>query len=301
MSLPDNARTTNMTFLVAALFKHATSLRELSMVQVCNGCPETNALVLDAICAHTGIRDLTVAFHVHDDEDPDGDVERLSDFLSRLKSPIETLDVQMNEDDLSRCDDPSEALKPVASSLKKLMLRSVVLRGTSDIVFPRVTSVALEFGLEYNLMPILQSFPNVRRLTLSSQAIHLEEEESDRLNNQAAQERQRWRSLDVLEADLPTLYVFAIACDVEELKVDGGYSFELDVLSKLHIVLQDTRPSSLVLYVKATEEHASLMHTLLPPALQITHLDLKAYFRWEQTCVDIVLVRRLYHFEKHVC
>ncbi|KAI0313823.1 hypothetical protein OF83DRAFT_500152 [Amylostereum chailletii] len=220
--------------------------------------------------------------------------EELSTFVSKLKSPIETLDLSIfsNED----TSDPMVALSPISASLKTLKVGSVDLRG-AVVIFPNVTTLQLDIIAMKDLEPLLYSFPNLRRLTFHHPTGTTFEKGDGRIrvNNQAAQRRwQRWRSLDLLEGALPALYVFAVACDVQLVKIAGR--FTPNALPKLHAVLQDTRPSSLTLHdVDARQVHAPLMGTLLPPALKISRLNLVISFIWEETCVDLVLSQLYNH------
>ncbi|KAI0316696.1 hypothetical protein OF83DRAFT_1084076 [Amylostereum chailletii] len=254
--------------------------------------PSSRMSSSSTLCARTEIQELSIRVTV---EDPD-DNEQLLRFMSKLKSPIETLDVHITSyEDYA---DPLVALGPLSSSLKMLRLGMVDLR-RADVILPKVVTLELEIACMKNIEPLLYSFPNVRRLTLfhGAELPFEEEDEEIRADNQAAQEGRRWQSLDFLGSDLPTLYVFGVSCDVETLNVDG--LIDLNALPNLHAVLQDARPSSLTLRVNVSQVHASLMGTFVPPAIPITRLNLTLEFRWEEVSIDVVLDRLYHHLSQY--
>ena len=196
-------------------------------------------MLQDAIEQSTSIKELHL----------DGVGEEALSVLTRMRSPLESVDLFVEPSAVEFYPDPTVVLSGFASSLTHLRVRWVQMDRPS-IQFPKVQSLSIE---DDNFVPadlLIHVFPNLRSLTISTDTgEHLEMEQADlkqiHYRNKNHQKKHgSWPVLDYLEGDVTLLYCLAPTCKVRRLSVWASSS---DV-DKLLVLCKEIQPESLKLY-----------------------------------------------------
>ncbi|KAI0312553.1 hypothetical protein OF83DRAFT_1086937 [Amylostereum chailletii] len=205
---------------------------------------------------------------------PRGDRASSATFISKIRSPVATLDLSFVGS--GRFVDPLPILAPLCATLQDIHFSGVSMRSVG-VAYPLATSLYVDTDVMSDVLPLVVSFPHLRRLTvIVSQGIHAEDTRVDaiRRDNQLAQDDDRWHRLEYLYADVLTLYLLGLTCKVTSMNVSSLRCSPLEV-ARLHRVLDDAQPSRLGIRTIHDGFDSHQIARMIPPTTPLTHLRLE--------------------------
>ncbi|KAK7683601.1 hypothetical protein QCA50_013439 [Cerrena zonata] len=222
--------------LLAQVLKYSPYLEKITIIRA-ERFFGIDPILGDAIAESTSIKEFFL----------DGVGYEALSVLTRMQSPLESVDLFIDAGAVENYPDPNEALERFALGLTHLKVRWVQM-GMS-VQYPKVRILSIE---DDNFVPIdllIYVFPNLQSLTIStntSEYLEMDQAELKRihLQNKKSQRSRSWPRLDYLEGDVTLLYCLAPTCRVRRL---SAWVSSSDV-DKLLVVCKNTQPESLKLY-----------------------------------------------------
>ena len=213
--------------------------------------------------------------------------------LCKFHSPLTKLDAGYGDTDMDPCD-PVHLFQHFKNSLQELHVHWVVFE-SSDILYPRLTTLSAKHCAEVDVGCMFRAFPNLRDFTLrmadEDDSMEDLDVEDSRQENVVAQAAGTWEALERLRGTLLGLYLLAIRSKVKRLCVRPG-SLRTEHGTKLRTILSDSRPTALLLSIESPSFDSSQLGEYLAPALEtLNALELEICLRgeyWEDPTPTIV-------------